>query len=76
MSYIVDFFQAIADIITSIVEFIIDFFTGLADFFIKIPEYTEVVESYIDIVPDSMKSFIVMVLAACLIFVIIGRRGV
>lgn len=75
MQYIVDFFKALGEIITSIVEFIIDLFTGLVDFFAQIPEYVDLAENYIDTLPDFAIPYAVMVLAATLIFLIIGRRG-
>lgn len=75
MQYIVDFFKALGEIITSIVEFIIDLFTGLVDFFAQIPEYVELAEQYIDTLPEFVIPYAVMVLAATLIFIIIGRRG-
>lgn len=75
MQYIVDFFKSLGEIITSIIEFIIDFFTGLVDFFIQIPEYITTIESYIELLPDFAIPAVVMVLAAQLIFIIIGRRG-
>ena len=75
MQYIVDFFKALGDIIESIIKFIIDLFTGLYDFFTQIPEYVTTAEAYIDLLPDFVIPFVVMVLAAQLIFIIIGRRG-
>lgn len=75
MTYIVDFFNKLGDILTSIVEFIIDFFTGLADFFLSIPDYVAVIDSFFELVPDPIKVFFVMVLSFSLIFIIIGRRG-
>ena len=75
MTYIVDFFKALGEIISSIVQFIIDLFTGLVEFFMEIPEYIEIVEGYIDMLPPFILPFVAMVLAAQLIFLIIGRRG-
>lgn len=76
MQYIVDFFKSLGDIITSIIEFIIDFFTGLFDFFVQIPEYVTIIESYIELIPEPILAVALLALAAQLIFVIIGRRGV
>lgn len=76
MQYIVDFFKSLGDIITSIVEFVIDFFTGLIDFFLQIPEFVEIIESYIELIPEPLFAVALMALAAQLIFIIIGRRGV
>lgn len=75
MQYIVDFFKALGDIIESIIKFIIDLFTGLFEFFTQIPEYVTTVEEYTQLLPDFVIPFVVMVLAAQLIFIIIGRRG-
>lgn len=75
MKYIVDFFKALGDIISSIVDFIVDLFKGLISFFTSLPDYIEILESYLDLVPTQAKVFFTMVLAAVLIFVIIGRRG-
>lgn len=75
MQYIVDFFKGLGEIIQSIIEFIIDLFTGLVEFFTQIPEYTETVESYIEQLPDFIIPAVTMLLAAQLIFIIIGRRG-
>lgn len=75
MQYIVDFFKALGEIISSIVEFIVDLFTGLFEFFKQLPEYVGTVEEYIELLPDLVIPFAVMVLAAQLIFLIIGRRG-
>lgn len=75
MSYIVDFFKALGDIISSIVDFIVNLFQNLVDFFASIPEYVEIVEGYFDLLPDEIKVFAVMVLATSLIFIVIGRRG-
>lgn len=75
MQYIVDFFKALADIIENIIKFIIDLFTGLFEFFKDIPEYEQIIERYIELLPDWVIPFAVMVLAAQLIFIIIGRRG-
>lgn len=75
MQYIVDFFKALGEIITSIIEFIIDLFTGLVDFFTSIPEHVQTVEEFFELMPEFTVPFIVMVLAAQLIFLIIQRRG-
>lgn len=76
MSYIVDFFSALADVSTAIIEFIVDLFTGLVGFFTQIPEYVDTLEGYIDLLPSPVLPIALMVLAAQLIFIIIGRRGV
>ncbi len=76
MSYIIDFFKSLGEIISSIVDFIIDFFEGLVSFFADLPEYLKVLETYVDIVPDEIKVMLLLVLSVSLIFVIIGRRGV
>lgn len=75
MQYIVDFFKELGEIISSIVQFIIDLFTGLVEFFLDIPEYVTIIEGYINMLPPFILPFAVMVLAAQLIFLIIGRRG-
>lgn len=75
MKYIVDFFTALADIISAVVDFVIDFFTGLVDFFLDLPEYIEIAEDFIGLLPEPILVVATMVLAATLIFVIIGRRG-
>lgn len=76
MSYIIDFFKSLGEIISSIVDFIIDFFEGLVSFFMDLPDYISTLETYIDIVPDEIKVMLLLVLSVSLIFVIIGRRGV
>lgn len=76
MKYITDFFSALGDIIQSIIQFVIDLFTGLVDFFQQVPEYVEVIEGYIELIPEPLLAIAIMVLAAQLIFIIIGRRGV
>lgn len=76
MSYIIDFFKSLGEIISSIVDFIIDFFEGLISFFVDLPDYISTLETYIDIVPDEIKVMLLLVLSISLIFVIIGRRGV
>lgn len=76
MQYVVDFFKGLGEIITSIIEFIIDFFTGLIDFFLQIPEYVAIIESYIELIPEPLLAVAILALAAQLIFIIIGRRGV
>ena len=75
MKYIVDFFTALKDIIQAVVDFIVDLFKELISFFTSLPDYIEILESYLDLVPTQAKVFFTMVLAAVLIFVIIGRRG-
>ncbi len=75
MQYIVDFAKSLGEIITSIIEFIIDLFTGFVDFFTSIPDYIETIEDLIELLPDFAIPFVVMVLAAQLIFLIIQRRG-
>lgn len=75
MTYIVEFFKTIADVISSGIDYVVDFFAGLVDFFTQIPEYVSIVKSYIDLLPTGIKVFVVMVLSASLIFVVIGRRG-
>lgn len=76
MKYITDFFSALGEIFQSIINFIIDLFTGLVDFFMQVPEYVEVIESYIELIPEPLFAIAIMALAAQLIFIIIGRRGV
>ena len=76
MEYIIDFFVMLGDIISSIVDFVIDFFTGLIDFFTSIPEYVETIEQYMDLLPTPLIAIAALALAAQLIFIIIGRRGV
>lgn len=76
MKYITDFFSALGEIIQSIVQFVIDLFTGLVEFFLQVPEYVEIIESYINLIPEPIFSIAVMALAIQLIFIIIGRRGV
>lgn len=76
MQYIVDFFKGLGETITPLIKFIIDFFTGLFDFFVQIPEYVEIIESYIELIPEPILPIALLALAAQLIFVIIGRRGV
>lgn len=75
MQYIVDFFKALGNIISSIVDFIVDLFEGLVKFFTQLPDYVELLESYLDLVPTPVKVMFTMVLACVLIFLIIGRRG-
>lgn len=75
MKYIVDFFTVLGDIISAVVDFVIDLFKGLVSFFTSLPDYIEILESYLDLVPTQAKVLFTMVLAAVLIFVIIGRRG-
>lgn len=75
MQYIVDFFKSLGDIIGSVVDFIVNLFTNLVNFFTSIPEYVEIVRGYLDLLPDPIKVFAVMVLATSLIFIVIGRRG-
>lgn len=75
MQYIVDFFKALGDIISSIIDFIVDLFTNLFNFFTSIPEYVEIIEGYLDLLPAPIKVFAVMMLASSLIFIVIGRRG-
>lgn len=75
MKYIVDFFTALGDVISAVVDFVIDLFKGLVNFFTSLPDYIEIIESYIDLVPAQAKVLFTMVLAMVLIFVIIGRRG-
>lgn len=75
MKYIVDFFKALGDIISSIVDFIVDLVEGLITFFTQLPDYISLVESCIGLVPSSFVVLFTLVLAAVLIFVIIGRRG-
>lgn len=76
MKYITDFFSALGDIIQSIIQFVIDLFTGLVEFFAQIPEYVEIIESYIKMIPEPIVAVVIMALSAQLIFIIIGRRGV
>lgn len=76
MSYIVDFFKSLADIITACVDFLMQLITGLVDFFVSLPEYVDIVTDYIEMLPEPMLVIATLVLAASLIFVIIGRRGV
>ena len=75
MQYIVDFFKSLGDIIGSVVDFIVNLFTNHVNFFTSIPEYVEIVQGYLDLLPDPIKVFAVMVLATSLIFIVIGRRG-
>lgn len=75
MTYIVDFFKSLGDIISSIVDFIVDFFEGLINFFLSLPDYIEIIFEFIDIIPDFAKAFIIMLISAALIFIVIGRRG-
>ena len=55
MKYIVDFFTALGDIISAVVDFIIDLFKGLISFFTSLPDYIGIIESYIDLVPAQAK---------------------
>lgn len=75
MKYIVDFFKALGDIISSIVDFIVDLVEGLITFFTQLPDYISLIESCFGLVPSSFVVLFTLVLAAVLIFVIIGRRG-
>lgn len=75
MKFITDFFAALGDIISSIVDFVIDFFIGLIDFFGRIPEYYDIVVSYLELVPPEFLVWMSLIIATALIFVIIGRRG-
>lgn len=75
MSFITDFFSALGEIISSIIDFIVDFFTGLIDFFSMIPEYIDVVFQYLDMIPPEFLVWGSLFLSVSLIFVIIGRRG-
>lgn len=75
MKYIVDFFSAIAEVITSLVNLLIDTVTSLVQFFLDLPDYILLIESFIELLPASIKVIAVMTLSAILIFVIIGRRG-
>lgn len=76
MKYITDFFSALGEIIQSIIQFVIDLFTGLVEFFAQIPEYVEIIEGYIKMIPEPIVAMVIMALSAQLIFIIIGRRGV
>lgn len=76
MSYIIEFFTMLAGILGAIVDFVVDFFTGLIEFFTSIPEYVTTIEEYIDLLPTPLIAIAALALAAQLIFIIIGRRGV
>ena len=76
MKYITDFFSALGEIIQSIIHLVIDLFTALVEFFLQVPEYVDIIESYIDLIPEPLIAIALMALAAQLIFIIIGSRGV
>lgn len=75
MSYIVDFFKALGDIISSIIDFIVSMITGLVDFTLMIPEYVDMLTDLIEQLPGELVGFASLTLAAALIFLVIGRRG-
>lgn len=75
MTYIVEFFKAIGDIISSIVEFIVDLVTGLIDFFLLVPDYVDMITELISQLPPVVVGFSSATMAAALIFIVIGRRG-
>lgn len=75
MSYIVDFFKSIGDIISHIVDFIKSFVESLIQFITMIPEYAGMIGDLISELPPVLVGFASATLAAALIFVIIGRRG-
>ena len=75
MTYIVEFFKALGDIISSIVEFIVDLVTGLIDFFLMLPDYVDMIMDLISQLPPVVVGFSSATMAAALIFIVIGRRG-
>lgn len=72
---IVEFFTELGKIVSSVIQHVIDFFAGLLEFTTSLPEYIELVYDYINILPTSIKAVAVMTVSACLIFLVIGRRG-
>lgn len=75
MSFLVDFFTKLGDIIGAIIDFVIDFFKGIVQFFTDLPEYVETMYLYVDILPDSIKAIALLTISFTLIFIVIGRRG-
>ena len=74
MSWLLSWFQAISDTITTIINLVIGFISGLFNLFIKIPVYFDVLISSINFLPSFIIPFAIASLSIMVIQYVVNRR--
>lgn len=70
---IIDWFEGLFDLISSVVNLVVSLLTSLFDFISSIPTFVKTITAAVTSMPDLFAGFIGLSLTITIVFIIIGR---